>query len=144
LGQGRLLGTLLTRALQQAGAPYPELLLPVPLHPARLRERGFNQAVEIARPLAQALGLPLDLNSCQRRRATAPQAGLEAIERRRNIRGAFALTRPLPARHLALIDDVVTTGSTVAELTRLLKRAGAERVEVWALAKTGGERHAWR
>ena len=132
----RLLGTLLTAGLEKAGAELPEVIIPVPLHPTRLRERGFNQALEIARIPSRHFGLPIDTHHCRRQLATAPQSGLEAKERRRNIRGAFAVADGLAARHVVLLDDVVTTGSTVAELARMLKRAGVERVEVWAVAKT--------
>jgi ComF family protein len=132
----RLLGELLVGGVAEAAVALPECLVPVPLHPARLRERGFNQALEIARIPARRLGLPLDLHTCVRQVATAPQSGLPAKARRRNLRGAFALIRPPEVRHLALVDDVVTTGSTVQELARTLKRAGVARVDVWAVAKT--------
>lgn len=136
MNYARLLGALLTAGLEEAAAELPELVIPVPLHPTRQRERGFNQALEIARVPARHFGIPLDTRHCRRQQATAPQSGLEAKERRRNIRGAFAVTGGLTARHLVLLDDVVTTGSTVAELAGMLKRAGVERVDVWAVAKT--------
>ena len=135
LAGGRLLGELLARHLLVRGGPLPELILPIPLHPRRLRQRGFNQALELALPLGRRLGVPLDRHSCRRNRATQPQTELDLKQRRRNLRNAFALAGPLPARHIALVDDVVTTGSTSNELARLLKRAGAERVEVWAAAR---------
>jgi ComF family protein len=136
MNYARLLGTLLTTGLEQTVVELPELIVPVPLHPARLRERGFNQALEIARIPARHFGLPIDTECCHRQLATAPQSGLEAKERRRNIRGAFSVTPGLEGRHVVLVDDVVTTGSTVAELARTLKRSGVERVDVWAVAKT--------
>lgn len=136
LSHARLLGELLTQALGERGGPWPELLIPVPLHASRLRERGFNQALELARFPARALGLPLDTRHCARRLNTPPQVGLPALARRHNLRGAFALTAPLNVRHVALVDDVVTTGSTVAELAGVLRQAGVARVEVWAVAKT--------
>jgi len=132
----RLLGRLLTIGLEQTGGELPELILPVPLHPSRLRERGFNQALEIARIPARRFGLPIDIEHCRRQIATAPHSGLDAKERRSNIRGAFTVSPGLEGRHVALLDDVVTTGSTVTELTRMLKRAGVKRVDVWAVAKT--------
>lgn len=135
LAAGRLLGELLARHLLAREEPMPELILPIPLHRQRLRRRGFNQALELALPLSRRLGLPLDRRSCLRQRATEPQTALDLAQRRRNLRRAFTLTGPLPARHIALVDDVVTTGSTSSELARLLKRAGAERVEVWAAAR---------
>ncbi len=133
LPAARLLGHLLADAV--ADRPRPEVLLSVPLHPRRLRTRGYNQAQEIARFVARRLALPLRPTLLRRIRPTPPQQGLDARDRRRNLRNAFTLAGPLPFRHVALIDDVVTTGSTVGEITRLLKRAGAERVVVWAAAR---------
>ena len=105
----RLLGTLLTAGLETAGGELPEVIIPVPLHPTRLRERGFNQALEIARIPARHFGLPIDTHHCRRQFATEPQSGLEAKERRRNIRGAFAVADGLASRYVVLLDDVVTT-----------------------------------
>jgi ComF family protein len=136
LNIARLLGVCLLRSLRERGEALPTLIIPVPLHPRRLRERGYNQALELARPVSQGLGLPLDTKSCIRVQSTAPQAGLEKKARRRNVRGAFRAVRPPSARHVALIDDVVTTGSTVSELTKVLHRAGVERVDVWTVART--------
>lgn len=113
----------------------PDLIVPVPLHPRRLRERGFNQALEIAKPLARWLRRPLDHRCCIRTRHTERQSGLAGRERRRNVRGAFLVYRPLGAQRVVIIDDVVTTGSTVGELTRVLIGAGATEVEVWAFAR---------
>ncbi len=113
----------------------PEALLPVPLHPSRLRERGFNQADEIARLWARALALPLDRNVLYRRRATPSQSGLSARQRGDNVRGVFGCDNGYGYRHVAVVDDVVTTGSTASEITRQLHRAGVEFVEVWALAR---------
>lgn len=133
LPAARLLGHLLAAAV--ADRPRPDLLIPVPLHGRRLRRRGFNQAMEIARFTARCLDLPLLPTALRRNRPTPPQQHLDARQRRRNLRGAFELARPLPARHVAIVDDVVTTGSTVGEIARLLKRAGAERVVVWTAAR---------
>jgi ComF family protein len=108
----------------------------MPLHRSRLRERGFNQAVELARPLARRLAVPLAADLVQRVRPGRPQSGLEKSRRRANVRGAFALRRPLDAWHVAVVDDVLTTGATAAELAGVLKAAGAERVEVWVVART--------
>lgn len=134
---GRLLGELLMGHLAEHITACPELIVPVPLHPLRLRERGYNQALELARPLARRFGIPLAHGLVRRTRATATQSLLDAGERRRNVRGAFALAQPLGARHVVIVDDVVATGSTVGELARLLRRAGAERIEVWAVARAG-------
>jgi len=115
--------------------PKPEVLLPVPLHRTRLFERGYNQAYEIATVLSGALGIPIDRNSLTRTRPTLSQSGLSSPQRKSNIRKAFAYTPKREYRHVALIDDIVTTGSTVTEITRVLHRGGVEYVEVWALAR---------
>ena len=134
LTAGRLLADLLLMSLP-ASRPLPEALVPVPLHPARQRERGFNQALELARPLAQQLPVRLAPELVRRTRATAEQVSLAAGERRRNLRGAFASRGTSPS-HIAIIDDVFTTGSTAGELARVLRRAGAQRIEVWCVART--------
>lgn len=129
-----LAGLLLPRVAQR---PRPDCLMPVPLHSSRVRKRGYNQALEIARPIAAKLNLPVDCSSSVRVRPTKPQVGMDARSRRRNVRGVFAVRAALPCKHIAIIDDVVTTGSTVQELARALKRAGVERVQVWAIARGG-------
>ncbi len=136
LAHGRLLCRLLGDYLEASGAQLPELLLPVPLHPRRLRQRGFNQALELARPLGRRFNVPVRASACKRIRATRPQAELELAERRGNLRGAFALRKDLPARHVAIVDDVVTTGATVSALAGVLLRHGVKRVDVWAAART--------
>ena len=98
--------------------------------------RGFNQALEIARPISKHLQLPIDHSTCVRSHATTPQMKLEKRSRLQNIKGVFATRREISFRHVALLDDVVTTGATVSELASLLKRKGVERVDVWALART--------
>ncbi|MGD8498825.1 MAG: ComF family protein [Chromatiales bacterium] len=137
LAHARLLGRLLARAVEASDADRPECLIPVPLHSARLRERGFNQAAEIARHAGRVLGISLDTRSVRRSKPTEAQMGLSARGRRANVRGVFEVcgaTR-LAGRHVAVVDDVVTTGSTVEELARVLKRAGTARVDVWACAR---------
>jgi len=136
LAHGRVLGALLGDHLADLAVPRPELIVPMPLHRARLRERGFNQAIELARPLGRRLGIPLALDLVQRVRPGRPQSGLEKSRRRANVRGAFAVQRSLEARHLAIVDDVLTTGASAGELAGTLRRAGAERVEVWVVART--------
>lgn len=134
LAAGRLVAALAGPAL--AGAPRPAALLPLPLHPRRLRQRGYDQALELARPLGHALALPVLETRLRRQRHTAPQSELGAQARQANLRGAFALAPgpPLPA-HVALLDDVMTTGATLAEAARVLRRAGVARVDVWVLAR---------
>ncbi|MDQ2070179.1 ComF family protein [Natronospira bacteriovora] len=135
LPPGRMLGELCAHTLLQEDRPRPDALLPVPLHPTRWRERGFNQARELARPLSRALNAPI-LDGLAHRTKTGPaQAELPLEKRRGNVRGLFEIRGKAPA-HVAIVDDVVTSASTVAELARCLKRAGAERVEVIAIART--------
>jgi ComF family protein len=137
----RLLGTLLARERMQIApgvesAPLPDLVVPVPLHPRRLRERGYNQAAELARFAARSLALPLDLSLLRRTRATKGQTDLSALERTVNVAAAFASTRRLlHAPRVALVDDVVTTGSTVRAAAAALQAAGAGAVELWVVAR---------
>lgn len=133
LAAGRVLAGLLVEAV--AGAPRPDLVLPVPLHPARLRERGFDQAWELARAVARELALPARCDLLRRTRATPAQTGLDAAARRRNLRDAFSADPGVRGRHLALVDDVMTTGATVAAAARALRRAGAASVDVWVVAR---------
>jgi ComF family protein len=133
-----LLGALLAEGLPARGTALPEVLLPVPLHPQRLRERGYNQSLELARVLSRRLAIPVQTGLCVRTRATAPQTALDGVERRRNLRGAFVMQGEAIPSQVAIIDDVVTTGATVHELARTLRRAGVARVEVWACARAGG------
>ena len=133
LAAGRLLSQLMVEAL--AEVPRPGALVPVPLHPSRLRQRGYDQALELARPLARAFGLPLCSESLQRVRLTAPQSELDAASRRHNVRSAFAARGAGLPGHVALVDDVMTTGATLAECARALQRAGVSRVDVWVAAR---------
>ena len=115
----------------------PEALVPVPLHRSKLRVREFDQALALARRLSQGVGLPLWADVLIRHRPTLSQVGLSATERRRNIRGAFTVQKPqyCAGKALLLIDDVYTTGATVQECARLLRQAGATRVDVYTLAR---------
>lgn len=133
---GQLLGDLLADSVLHSTAQRPDLIVPIPLHPARLRQRGYNQSVEIARPLSRRLGIPLATRLVRRQQATAPQASLEQKARQKNISGAFCCNARIGCPQVALVDDVVTTGATAAELARVLKRSGVARVQVWAVART--------
>ena len=113
----------------------PDLILPVPLHKSRYRQRGFNQAIEIGRTVAGKLQIPLDLTSCKRHRDTPHQSQLSAKKRRKNLKNAFSVIKPIHARHIAILDDVMTTGSTAHELAYVLKKAGVSRVDVWVCAR---------
>jgi ComF family protein len=119
-----------------------DALVPLPLHRTRLAERGYNQALELARPLARAFDLPLRQDWLQRVRATAPQTGLDARARRRNLRAAFVASAAMRGQRVLLIDDVITTGSSMLEATRACRRAGAIEVRVLAVARAplGGRR----
>ncbi len=128
------LGECLAAAV--APGPRPDCLIPMPLHARRIRERGFNHATEIARELAKQLDLPLDTDSCQRIRDTPPQMGLKHDARRRNLRGAFTCSGNVRGRRIALVDDVMTTGTSLDELAATLKQAGAMEVETWVVART--------
>ena len=112
----------------------PDNLIPMPLHKNRLSERGFNQAVELARPIAKHLGLPIDLNNCIRKKTTAPQSDLSRKERIKNVKGAFEVLRPVSG-HVVIIEDVMTTGSTAHEFAKTLLQAGATNVDVWVCAR---------
>jgi len=136
---GSLLSGLLAARLAERDGDLPELLLPVPLHPARLRSRGFNQATEIARQVGNRLDIAIDYRLCRRKRNTQAQSLLSPNARRLNLRNAFAVRRPPGASHVAIIDDVMTTGHTSNELARTLKQAGAVQVEVWVIARAGGQ-----
>jgi ComF family protein len=121
-----------------ASRPLPEfdVVLPMPLHPRRLAERGFNQALEIARGLARNLGRPIEPRGVLRVKNTPPQAELPYEERAKNVRGAFLCKLDLSGVSVAVLDDVMTTGATLNELARALKRAGATRVENFVIART--------
>ena len=136
LAAGRVLSELWIAAVLENSPSMPAALVPVPLHPDRLRERGYNQALELARPIAMAFGITLRNDILVRERSTAAQSHLDAQARHRNLRGAFAIApnTALPA-HIALFDDVMTTGMTLRECARTLTRAGVERVDVWAVAR---------
>jgi ComF family protein len=129
-----LLGDVLADTMSQEALP--ECIIPIPLHPRRLRERGFNQALELARPLARRFKLPIFADTIERSRYTVPQIELSFSARINNLRDAFVVTGSAMPSHIAIIDDVVTTGSTVNEVARILHNAGAERIQVWACART--------
>jgi len=134
LPAGRLLGQLLAR--QVPGPERPQLLLPVPQHGIQLRQRGFNHAAEITRETANHLQIPWSPWTLLKMRPTPSQHGLNRKRRQNNLRGCFTFSENANVHHVAVIDDVVTTAATVAEIARTLKRAGVEQVEIWAVART--------
>ncbi len=134
LAAGRLLSQLMVESLAQADRP--DALVPIPLHRKRLRARGYDQALELARPVSRALRIPLLRDVLVRARHTAPQSRLDAVQRRRNLRKAFVVGPgvTVPA-HVVLIDDVMTTGATLHAAAHALRRAGVARVDAWVCAR---------
>lgn len=118
---------------------WPEVMLPVPLHRKRLLERGYDQSLLLTKALRKQLhhiNLNIDDQLIKRKTNAAPQQTLDAKARQKNIRNAFALRKQPKWNHVALIDDVVTTGATVNEITKLLKQNGVKRVDIWSIART--------
>lgn len=146
LAYGRVLGDILAARLaeesslfsstfESAIAPRPECIIPMPLHSNKLKYRGFNQAKEIAQATAKMLRLPIQLNSCIKVKDTPSQVGLTREQRILNVSGAFTVIGTMPSC-IAVVDDVITTGSTMNELAKVLKKEGAQYVYAWAIART--------
>jgi ComF family protein len=136
LAAGRVLSHLMCEYVTDRQFSHPDMLIPVPLHNFRMIKRGFNQASELGVYVSKVLDIPLLTTALKRHRNTKAQSGLSRKQRRRNVRGAFywhGLVKP--DRHVALIDDVMTTGTTVTECARVLKKAGAKRVDIWVAAR---------
>lgn len=131
----RVLGDLLAEHISAAKMATPDILAPVPLHPAAFRRRGFNQAERIAARLEEHLDWPLNPELFRRVRDTKRQSTLDAEARTANVRNAFVTTRDLNGLHIAIVDDVVTTTRTAATLARCARRAGASRVDVYCVAR---------
>ena len=135
------LARLFGERLRQASANWisksgkPDLILPVPLHRSRIRKRGFNQSIEIARATAKFIGVRLELDAITRTKRTDPQTELPLARRKQNIRGAFQAGVSLKDLSVVIVDDVITSGHTVNELARVLKEAGADKVGVWGIAR---------
>ncbi len=134
-----ILATLLRRQIKLEGA-MPDVIAPVPLHASRMRHRGYNQSAELTRYLARYLSKDLSV-TCRMRllkriRPTLPQTKLAGKQRRKNVKNAFSLNESVKGKHVAVVDDVMTTGSTVNEIARVLKQAGASKVSVWVVARS--------
>lgn len=133
---GRILARLMCEWITSQPVDYPDALIPVPLYTLRLFKRSFNQSYELAAYIGQVLDIPLQATSLRRHRNTRAQSGLDRSQRRHNVRGAFSWRGQWPPpRHVALVDDVMTTGTTVIECARILRKAGAKHVDVWVAAR---------
>lgn len=123
-------------AQRVTGIAAPDLIVPMPLHPHRLQERGFNQAIEISRTVSRLINVPYAPDGAQRIRMTEPQAGLPLDRRAKNMRNAFASATEVTGKRIAIVDDVMTSGASMHELAKTLKAAGAAAVECWVVART--------
>ena len=130
------LAQMLTISVLRSGVPTPQIILPMPLHNRRMAVRGFNQCTQIAKTVGQTLQVPLDTRSFQRCKNTPAQTDMDEKQRRKNMVGAFRFFGDPGYSHVALLDDVVTSGSTIGAACRTLKSAGISRIQIWAIAKT--------
>jgi ComF family protein len=134
---GRLLGNLMADVLpRKENFCRPDVVIPVPLHKKRLKDRGYNQSFELAKVIGERLEIPLNTKGSVRRVATVEQSGLTSKQRRKNVVNAFEIKEDFSGQHVVLLDDVMTTGTTVNELAKQLKRAGAAGVNVWVCARS--------
>jgi ComF family protein len=133
---GELLANCLFDRFIAGDLAMPDLIVPVPLHPRRIAQRGFNQAKEIAGPVARKLDVPLETRACRRIRNTVEQSRISAAERLKNMRNAFNVSEDLDGSNIAIVDDVITTGSTAGALARCLHNAGARYIQIWTVART--------
>lgn len=130
-----LLAQLFAQKLGRRAQPLPELIIPVPLHRTRLQYRGYNQSLELALTIRRSLDISVDASLARRIRSTPDQIGQSRAQRRRNLHSAFSIDARVAGKHIALLDDVMTTGATLAELAQVARRAGASRIEAWAIAR---------
>jgi ComF family protein len=138
LSHATLLGKLLLKEIlmHYRHESLPTLIIPIPLHFKRLQERGFNQALEIAKPLSKKLNIPLEKWAFIRKKSTQAQSSLEKQARLNNMKDAFDVRHPISATHVAVIDDVMTTGETLKAFGKTLKKSQVEKIDVWCLAQT--------
>jgi ComF family protein len=115
----------------------PDVMIPVPMHRRRMMQRGYNQAQELARILNKRLSIPVDNQCCRRIRNTPSQTDIPTKQRKANVRGAFDIIASFNYRYVVIVDDVITTGSTVNEIATLFARAGVKRIDVYALSRAG-------
>ena len=137
LAIAKLLGCLFSKHLEEIDITLPDMIIPVPLHKKRVAQRGFNQALEIAKTIAKKFKIPLSQDHCIRAINTPPQIDLPANKRKQNVRNAFKIKKTINAKNIVIFDDVLTSGSTVNELSRILKKSGVEHISVWCCARTG-------
>lgn len=138
LYSGALFGNLLAEKISQKwylNRPLPEIIIPVPLHEKRQRKRGYNQAAEISIPLAKKLDIPVGLDVCMRVKETKAQARLHKDLRTRNLLNAFSVNMSNKYKHVALVDDVVTTGSTIRAVSYELLKVGVDSIDVWCICR---------
>lgn len=131
-----VLGKLMATLIRQQSSQLPQAIIPVPLHPKRLRQRGYNQALELAKPISKQLEIPLVTDLLVRKKHSKPQTQCSGKERRNNLRNAFACSHKPEFQSVALVDDVITTGTTTDEAAKVLKRQGIQEIHVWACAQT--------
>ena len=129
-----LLGKLLAKAINPK--EQPDYLLPVPMHTKRLRKRGFNQAMELCRVLSRELSIPILSDTLIKTKTTTAQANLSAKQRKENLHNSFAIRKNIEASNIAIVDDVITTGSTMNEIAKILKKSDINKVQAWACART--------
>lgn len=133
---GKLMAKQIAHYYRQQDTAYPECLIPMPIHPKRLKERGYHHIHELTKVLSKSFSIPIDLKACRRVRHTAPQSSLPFEERKKNVRHVFSAIK-IPYQHVAIIDDVITTGETIRELAKtLLKKNPTLQITVWCLART--------
>ena len=136
LRNAHLLGQLLAEQIQQCQPVMPDCLVPVPLSRQRIRARSYNQALELSRPLERQLHIPINMKLIKRTRHTPPQSQMKFAQRAGNLRHAFRLGKAELPEHVAIVDDVVTSGATVNEMAKLLKKGGVKTVDVWCIARS--------
>ena len=134
--QAKVLATALAVEILAHDLQMPDLLIPVPIHINRLRQRGYNQSLLLTRELSKLLRVPYSNKIIEKHRATDAQVRLSLKQRERNVKGSFRLCVPPKAGSVAVIDDVITTGSTATEITKILKRNGVDYVQIWGIAHT--------
>lgn len=126
----------LTNQVKKQQQVLPQVLMPVPLHTSKLKQRGFNQSLELAKMLSKQLHIPIDYHSLQSSHQTTQQKSLNKQQRLANVQTNYALTQPLSVTHIALIDDVITTGATTKTLAYLLREHGATHIQAWSIARS--------